>query len=355
MIPSSKLQIAFNSSCMHPDAIGGWARYTRSLIESLRERHSKEVDVHEFWNENKQIHTVWEQFRLPRSIVGQSIDVFHAPANGGLPLMLSQIPSVLTVHDLFSEEDFFWSKSLASLQTLKSAIRYKLDWWASIRRCTKIIAVSEYTKDQLLLAGIPADKVTVIYEGISNRIGYRDRKYQDFATNSYILYVGTTAPRKRVDSLVSHFLAAHLGLRLVIVGPSPAPEFVKRNSITYLSQLSDDELSSLYSHALAFVTFSEKEGFGLPLIEALACGAPVLFTGGGSISEIVGQAGVKIQAAQLGKALRDLLDSPNSLLEMKTQARARAARFSWENCARETLNLYKSMANSAKSSVESVR
>ncbi len=355
MLPSSKLQIAFNSSCMHPDAIGGWARYTRSLIDSLRERHSDEVEIHEFWNENKRIHTVWEQIGLPRSISDRSIDVFHAPANGGLPLILSKVPSVLTVHDLFSEEDFFWSKSLASLQTLKAAIRYKLDWWASIRRCTKIIAVSEYTKEQLLLTGIPAHKVTVIYEGISNRIKYRDRKYRDFATNSYVLYVGTTAPRKRVDNLVAHFLAAQLGLRLVIVGPAPAPEFTKRNSITYLSQLSDDELSSLYSHALAFVTFSEKEGFGLPLIEALACGAPVLFTGGGSISEIVGQAGVKIEEVQLGKTLHDLLDSPKSLLEMKAQARARATRFSWESCARQTLDLYKSVANSAKRSSESVR
>jgi glycosyltransferase involved in cell wall biosynthesis len=121
------------------------------------------------------------------------------------------------------------------------------------------------------------------------------------------------------------------------------PEIAKHPAVTYLVNLGDEDLSSLYSHALAFVTFSEKEGFGLPLVEALACGTPVLFSGGGAIGEIVGTAGIKIEEKDLQEVLHSINTSPGRLQELKAQAFKRSRLFSWQACAQQTLELYKSL------------
>ena len=343
MSRSPKLQIAFNSSCLHPDAIGGWARYTRSLIESLRQHHSGEVDVIEHWNKAGETHSVWEQRTLPRLAVAENADVLHAPANGGVPFNSNGIPTVMTVHDLFSEEDFSWLESLKSIDGFKRALRYKLDWWVSLRRCTKIIAVSEFTRGQLLNLGISPEKIAVVYEGVSSKIQYDPESFGGFTPNSYILYVGTSAPRKRVDHLVQQFgRAAHLGLKLIIVGPKSALEVASQPSVVYLSKLGDEQLAKLYSGALAFVTFSEKEGFGLPLIEAMACGTPVLFSGAGSIEEIVADGGLKIQEDGLVQALERLkVDAFRQ--GISRQAMKQALKFTWERCAAQTLEIYKTV------------
>ena len=343
MSRSQKIQIAFNTSCLHPTAVGGWARYTVSLIESLRKLHSEEVNVIELWNEKKSVHSIWEQFTLRNLLRARSVQLFHAPANGGIPLFHNGVPSILTVHDLFSEEDFVWRNAFSSFRSFKQAMRYKVDWWISLRRCKKIIAVSEFTKNQLIEIGVPKDKVSVILEGVSPEIKFRSENFEGLTSMSYLIYVGTTAPRKRVERLVERFLESDLGLKLVIVGPATVPEFAKDPSIVYRSNLNDLELSSLYSNALCFVTFSEKEGFGLPLVEAMACGAPVIFTGGGAIAEVVGEGGRHISEANLASTLKHLVESPQKISELKAQALQQAKKFSWETCAQQTVELYRSV------------
>ena len=340
---SQKIQIAFNASCLHPNAVGGWARYTVSLIEFLRKFHSDEINIHELWNEKNIVHSFWEQFSLRNLLRARSIALLHSPANGGIPLFQNGVPSILTVHDLFSEEDFEWRSAFLSLRAFKQAMRYKIDWWISLKRCRKIIAVSEFTKGQLLKIGIPEDKVSVILEGVSPTIKFRAEKFEDLNSMSYLIYVGTTAPRKRVERLVERFLETNLGLKLVIVGPSAVPQFAKHPLIVYRTGLNDEELSSLYSNALCFVTFSEKEGFGLPLVEAMACGTPVVFTGGGAIAEVVGKGGLQIQETDLAATLKDLVESPQKLANLKDHAFHQAKKFSWETCAKQTVELYKSV------------
>lgn len=346
---SRKLKVAINSSCLYPSAVGGWARYTSSLIESLKKYHSDDVELCELWNESGVVHSRWEQLDLPRTTRKRSIDLLHAPANGGVPLFGAK-PSVLTVHDLFSEEDFSWRNAFRSAQDLKQALRYKVDWWISIRKCQKIIAVSEFTKGQLIQSGIPEEKVKVILEGISPEIVYTTQPFENLLPQSYIVYVGTTAPRKRVEQLVQKFTEFESKLKLVIVGPVTQPDYTKHPSIIYRSTLLDKELSALYSNALCFVTFSEKEGFGLPLVEAMACATPVFYTGGGSIAEVVGDGGIKINETELALALEAFMSSPGRRELLKTNAVKQAAKFSWEVCAAQTLDLYRSLVNPTISS-----
>lgn len=339
MAASKKLRIAFNTSCLYPNAFGGWARYTRSLIDALNENHSNEVEIVELWNQSGKTHTLWEQFELPKRIKELSIDIFHAPAQGGVPV-LTHIPTVLTVHDLFSEDDFKWSNQLKSARLLKEALRYKIDWKLSLHFADKIIAVSEFTKNQLI-KGVPSDKIKVVLEGVSTSIEQTAKNFRNLMPRSYVVYVGTGAPRKRVQQLIEQFLKSNSNLKLVLVGASQISS--DHPSVIHFPYLKDEELSAAYSNALAFVTFSEKEGFGLPLVEAMACATPVVYTGGGAIGEVVGNGGFKIAESEFSVALQRLQGDTKNYEALRASSLSQAKKFSWKTCAKETLDCYRSL------------
>lgn len=279
--------------------------------------------------------------------------LFHATEHLLLPLR--SVPTVLTVHDLIFRHLPEHHKPLN---------RWYLNLTLPLycRRATHIIAVSECTRRDLLTAyGLPPDKVTVIPEAADPR--FRPQPPQAVAAirarydlpERYLLAVGTIEPRKNLIRLLAAFKALYaerLTDALVIVGRrgwlyegffaalerSPA-----RRAVLFPGYVPDPALPAFYAGAQALAFPSLYEGFGLPVLEALACGTPVVASNTSSIPEAGGDAALYCEPTDvegLTQALRRILRDPDLREELRARGFAQAARFSWKRTAEETETVY---------------
>ncbi len=344
---AGRLKIAFNASCLEGDRPGGWARYARELLTQFEKFHAADVKIIQYANRSGENHTLWEQRTLPLLCARDGVDVLHAPANGGLPLAGS-CAKVLTVHDLFSEEDFRWSRHLTGWNELKAGLRYKIDWRLSLRAADRIIAVSDFTRGSL-----PAHlraKTVRIYEGVTALP--EDETDHRPHTREYLLYVGSCDARKRVEQLVREFQHGSgndVDLVLIGRGTKAIAEKLASPRLHGLDSVTDMELARYYRHARAFITCARAEGFGLPLVEAMSVGKAVLYDGGGAIPEVCGAAGLRFGSGELGALLRKFEDE-QFRMELAVAARARARCFDWRRAADETIACYREAARASFSS-----
>jgi glycosyltransferase involved in cell wall biosynthesis len=234
-----------------------------------------------------------------------------------------------------------------------------------------VIAISEATKRDIVAhLGISAQRVHVIYGGVSpafHPIEARNALARALAPmglspGSYILYVGTIEPRKNLRRLIE---AYHLLRKMM---PPPAPKLVLagasgwkyqetfecvedlnlEGAVVFLGRVSSEALPALYNGAVLFIYPSLYEGLGLPPLEAMACGVPVIASNVSSLPEIVGDAGILIDPQDvqaLAAILKNLLEDGERRTELREAGLARASQFSWERAAREMLELYKSTGN----------
>lgn len=340
-----KIKVAFNGTCIQSGKSGGWPRYTETLLAEFHKKYSEEIELFVFQNQQNENHSYWEQVTLPALCEDAQIDVLHAPANGGLPLR-GNFLKVLTIHDLFSEEDFSWSFALKGFSALKMALRYKMDWHLSLKVANQIITVSDFSKTQLEKAG--HSQVHRIYEG-----GWRGAGTlpPDLAPPSrpFLLYVGSNDPRKRVAELVRWFQGSGLKMDLVLAGRGHsgfAQTISEQSEIRVQDEVSEDVLGALYVKSFLFITFSKAEGFGLPMVEAMQFGKPVLFTGGGSLPEVCGEGGLKLSEKDLASTIRRLHSDRADYSMLQKKAREQATQFNWGRCAEETLALYRKLLSS---------
>ncbi len=348
MKPSRKIKVAFNGSCLESGKIGGWSRYTSELITHLKTSYSDQLDILIFQNTTQQIHTFWEQVTLPNLCHENGIDILHAPANAGLPLKGS-FKKILTIHDLFSEKDFSLMTSLKSFKNLKAAIRYQLDWQTSLRAADIIITVSNFTREELIQYGIKKSLIR-IYEGTH----FRSQSHSSAVPHRhpYLLYVGTFDERKQTDLLIADFLKTTSQIDLILIGRGASEQDARFSSdrLFFFENISDENLAMYYNGALAFITYSKSEGFGLPIVEAMNFGKPILYTGGGAIPEVTGDAGLQISNQDLNSILKSLQTNPLMLADLKESAFRQSQRFTWEKAAEETYSAYLNLFNSAKKS-----
>lgn len=292
----------------------------------------------------------WLRFGLPLylRLHRTTHDVFWSPAHyspsytGG--------PSVVSIHDLAYEyfPDLF----------LKSDL-YKLKNWTktAVSQATRVIAVSAATKHDLVkLYGTPEEKITVVHNGydaqtfnLETPASTAALKNYGLKSQGYLLFLGTIQPRKNAIKLIQAFhllkSAGYQG-KLVIAGQigwladetlqviKDAPE---RAEIVLTGYVSDETRKTLYTHADVYVLPSLYEGFGVPALEAMACGAPVAVSHNSSLPEVVGNAGLYFNPS-------DPADIAHSISEIKSrrdywvkQSLKRAKTFSWDKCAEETL------------------
>jgi glycosyltransferase involved in cell wall biosynthesis len=299
-------------------------------------------------------HHRFEQLVLPFEVVRLDADVYHAP--DFVPPFLRRFPAVVTVHDLAFLR-------MPELLTPESR-RYYGQVGPAARNADRIIAVSECTRRDLVdLVGAPSKRIEVVYEAADARyrpLGEPEVDARGDVPDEYLLFVGTREPRKNLARLLEAYAA------LVARAPAAPPLLVAGRRgwladdlearadglglgerVRWLGGVTPDELVRLYNLATALVFPSLYEGFGLPALEAMACGLPVVASTGGSLPEVVGEAGLLVDPFDvdgLSRAMERVWREPGLRDDLRGRGFARAAEFSWRRAAEETLDVYRRAA-----------
>lgn len=304
-----------------------------------------------------------EQLALPLAAARDGVDLLHCPANTAPILLPSRVRLVLTLHDvMFLLPYEIIPRSPSLYQRLGRLYR---SWVVPLvaRRARSIITVSRYSrKDILRLLRIPADRVTVTYEAADE--AYRPLngdmlpavKERYGIDGDFILCLGGIDPRKNTASLIEVFhnlrTEADIKHKLVVVGLGWGKEPAFRDvvakwglerEVIFTRYVPQEDLLALYNAADVFVYPSLYEGFGLPVLEAMSCGTPVVTSRVSAVPEIAGEAALLVdprdQRDMEGAILRAIRDA-ELRQTLKEKGLRRAKRFSWERAARETLRVY---------------
>jgi glycosyltransferase involved in cell wall biosynthesis len=296
-----------------------------------------------------------EQIVLPPLLYGSRLDVVHYPVLA--PALAYGGPSVVTAHDLTNH--LFPRRA-----NLRSWFYYRYILRMGATRATSVIAVSRNTGDDVVrLWGLASERVEVIYEAASP-VFDGGQANPSRAGENYFLAVGTVEPNKNFARLLEAYGAARSRLpddtALVVVGQPgwqydgvlrSARELGLNGSVRFIGYVPDADLADLYSGALAFVYPSLYEGFGLPPLEAMACGAPVIASRASSLPEVVGEAGLLVNpldVEDIAAAMVRVASDPALREAMRGAGRARARQFSWHECARRTLAVLEKAATQGK-------
>ncbi len=237
-------------------------------------------------------------------------------------------PMVVTVHDLSFERT-----ATAMGRRDRAIFKVVVPW--SVGRARQVIAVSERTKRDLVeLYHVPDERITVTPHGIDPAFGPGEDGSHD-----YLLFVGAIQERK--NPLAALAAAEAVGLPLVVAGPERDPALAReleRRGADLRGYVERDQLAQLYRGAAALVLPSRYGGFGLPVLEAMACGTPVVANPDPALKEVAGDAALYAEPDGLAEAIRRAIAERGRLV---AAGFARAARFSWDETARLTLEAYR--------------
>jgi glycosyltransferase involved in cell wall biosynthesis len=296
----------------------------------------------------------WEQLALPALVHRYRLDVLHSP-HYTMPLRHSA-RSVVTFHDL----TFVLYPELHQLAK-RLFFPAMMRWTA--RHAQRIIAVSESTRvDLVRTLGVSPERVTTVLSAADAdyrptapaRVAEVCARY-GIRAGEYLLYVGVLEPRKCIDQLVEAFgriAPAANGLQLVIAGKrgwmydqifAQVAALGLEERVRFPGYVPRADLPGLYSGARAFVYPSRYEGFGLPVLEAMSCGTPVVTTNVSSLPEVAGDGALLVDPGDvtgLTAALARVVHDASLRRELSCRGQIRAANFSWERCAKDTVRVY---------------
>lgn len=292
----------------------------------------------------QQFFTAWNEY-------GET-DVLHSTAF--VPPLFYPHPTVATIFDLTFER---------FPQTMTRLGRW---WWKifgqhGINRATRIIAISHSTKRDLIeRLNVPADKISVVYpatRSIFTAARVANTLARDQLPEHYILFVGTLERRKNIATLIRAFAQARriaeFDHKLVLVGQRgwlyqdifrAIENLGLQQDVIILDHVPDEDLAELYARADLFVYLSLYEGFGLPVLEAMACGAPVLVSNSSALPEVVGDAGVLVSPNDVNAVAHEiarLIADPVECEFMRERGLVRAQFFSPQNFIQSTLEVYR--------------
>lgn len=362
------IRIGFNARCLEEPQTRGLSRYTSCLLRALSRRSDVELVLfsmlapHPGHLEGVRAsvvtfaarETAWQDARLPRQLADHGIDLFHAPADRGLPV-LKPCPTVVTVHG--SYERAHWRRIFGPTKARAWYWKHEL---VNRLRADMVLTVSDACRRDLLARGIataerlraiplaaaeeftpgpsPADAAVLARAGV---------------TLPYVLYVGGYDPHKNVDLLVQAFDRASLdGHQLVIVARQ-AGEYAalaqRWGALRAAARLrcleaDDADLPALFRGADLFVNASTWESFSLQTLEAMACGTPVLASNLPAIAEVAGGAAELFDpsdVAQLAERMTAVLGDRRRREALSVAGRRRATQFSWTQTADDTVRAYR--------------
>jgi glycosyltransferase involved in cell wall biosynthesis len=284
---------------------------------------------------------VREQLQLPRLVARERLDLVHHP-HLTVPL-LERTPFVVTVHDL----NYFDPDMTARGAVLRVGYRIELQ---KAKRARRLIAVSEHTRGEIVrLLGVDPERVAITYEAAdAPQVEPDPGTLERYGIEApFFLYVGSAYPYKNLARLIEA-CAGIDGYRLVLAGDyedfgaalrEQAPE-----RVVFTGPVSEPELAALYAGAFAYAFVSLSEGFGLPGLEAMAAGVPVVAARAGSLPEVYGDAAHYCDPRDVGSiasALREVAADAELRHRLVERGRERVAEFSWARTAGQTLAVYR--------------
>jgi glycosyltransferase involved in cell wall biosynthesis len=304
-----------------------------------------------------------QQLELPLLARRLGLDLLHSPYL--LKPYLLPCPSIVSIHDLLGA---YYPQTLSA----RGRLFYRIVLRLAVRTASAIITLSQSSREDIAhICRIPREQITVtalaamshfkpqpapVIDAMRERYGLPAR---------YILYLGSNKPHKNLERLLrawerilggEQYRQAREGVQLVIAGPAdPLWENLQRfaaergidERVRFLASVADDDLAALYSGALFFVFPSYYEGFGLPPLEAMACGAPVLCAYASSLPEVVGHAALTVDPFNVHEIIEGmgrLLANVSLRRRLSASGLERARRFSWRRTAFETLAVYEQTA-----------
>lgn len=379
MLVPQKIQLAFNGVALL-SPLTGIGQYTAHLAQHMAS--STDVDAEFFygatWSKNVQLDmppTIknflpWFRKNVPWSYEIRQwlhsqrfqaitktgrFDLYHEPNN--VPLQFDG-PLVLTVHDLS------WVRfpEMHPVERVRALNKY---FESGLRRATRVLTDSQFVKQELIdVFGLSADVIHPVSLGVE--VNFKPRSQTETLTvltelglqhGEYLLAVGTLEPRKNLQRALDAFLELPKYIRqrhpLVLVGmrgwhssslEAKLAPLISTGEVRQLGYVTREKLAIVIAGACALVYPSVYEGFGLPPLEAMACGVPVIALNVSSIPEVVGDTGMLLHpedAKGLAEAMITMLDASDVRASLSDRALTRSKIYSWDQCARATIEVYK--------------
>jgi len=347
----------------------GTSTYTHELVRNLRQLRLGDRVIlfardqrmggdsyHNISYAERMANYFYKEHRLPHELAEQGVEIYHSPRDMGLPdPSRLPCPCVMTLHDIILVRlaSDYYSPARARLYARR--LRDKIEG------ADHIITISEFSRDDIIdWSGVDPGKVSVVPDGVGDSF----RPVEDAALLSaaaaryqlpprFILCVGSTEPRKNIRTAIkafSHLRRLRPDVQLVVTGvdycrvrPEEAFAGLDLDGVNFVGYVHDIDMPAVYSLAELLVFPSLYEGFGLPPLEAMACGTPVVTSNATSIPEVVGDAAVLVDPlshTDLAGALEMVLSSGDMRSEMIEKGKARAALFPWRATAEQTREIY---------------
>lgn len=309
----------------------------------------------------------FEQFDFPQACQRLKADLAHIPY--WAPPLSSPVPFVVTIHDLipilFPEHR----------NNLRVRLYNALVSAATLGAAHVITDSDASTRDVVKHLNVPVDKVTTVHLAVGPEykpsVEFKDSAIREKygLPDSYVFYLGGFQPHKNVNGLIASWTWCDgplgEGYPLVIAGklPQPGDRFYEDlpgyakelglEHVQFIGMVAEEDKPALYRGATCFVFPSRYEGFGLPVLEALACGAPVVTTAEASIPEVVGEAAYLVSDPEdtraLGAAIIAVVVNPDVVDRLTNAAREQVKKFSWQKTAEETVAIYRRVLNAKAS------
>ena len=303
---------------------------------------------------------VWEQFTLPKAVKEWDLDILHCTSNTA-PL-LCKIPLILTLHDIIFLEPR--DKNNKSLYQNMGWLYRRLVVPRILKKCQKIITVSNFEKNNIMTKlGIPESRMAMIYNGYNEwfrPVQDEQYVYQKYIENpGYFFFLGNTDPKKNTERTLiaySKYLEKSSVKRKLLMADLDH-EYLKgivgRNYIENISNnivmpgyIINKDLPFIYNGAFAFLYTSLRESFGIPLLEAMACGTPVITSNTSSMPEIGGPNAILVNPEnpdEIAEKMLQLENDEDFYSRQKQIGLERAKLFSWRQTAEQLLNVYESV------------
>jgi len=356
------MRVAIDNRAVIHSGIGNYSAILLSLlpkvnkdIETIAYEDTLTVNRQGLWNKyiNGLRRVIKDQITIFRWARKQNIEIFHNPRNTGVPIFCP-CKVVVTIHDVIPHvfPKFYLSNYIERLY-------YECMIRLSIYRSDKIITISEFSKQELIkYYQVPADKIVVIPLACSDKFRVLDHesiekvktKYQ--LERPYILTIGGSEYRKNVKTVLETYdEEINKQYDLIVIGGSwrgrdLANEYKDKDGIKFLTGIPDDDLVALYNGAAVFVYASIYEGFGLPLLEAMQSGTPVIAADSSCLSEVAGDAAIYFKALSVEDLKRKLeltLREEKLKKDLVSKGFLRSQLFSWEQTVIKTYEVYKKL------------